>query len=706
MQAKEMLEYLAGAQHERQQESEHLAAQTAAVNKKNRALQSEVSTLENLLRGALAQDTYIDLEDLKTTPRIPAFDRTKPVLGSYLPAQPSGLALLLPWKRKAYEGQYSSGKSRYTKDRREYDAALREHQWQAGRQRAEAEGHNEEIERYQRDFAAREPKAVEEYFALVLEKSAYPAGFPQERALAYLAETKQLAIRYRLPAVDVIPKAKRYKYDKLRDEIKQTVMSPKRRRRLYASALAQISLRTIHEVFTADRTNVVERIAFEGYVDATDPGSGQPGRFCLVDFAIDRRQFDALNLDSVEPRRCLQGLRARISSKPDQLLAVDRLAHDDQREAMDAGGTDIGYYKERISKLEGTIQTQGNQIREMESRLEEQRDRIAELAPELREEQARNAELQGEILRQASTIAELKHRNTRAKGENGTLDDKQPDDLSDTQATDAHAEVPAESDFAEAELFAPILSETADDSAVGARIPPHEPGAQANILLAPHPEYLEIMSIILQASQHGQLVDGNQGGLSDYHVDRLLQEGILERSAIDDFRLRPSQAGEAWFHKHNQRQQLPERDIKPSSAGEAYDAAAKPKRLGELLGGEAASSVEAGLLQRPAGTPVDLLTDLDELVTIMGEYGSETSRLIEKMAEHNWSCDHDVLEAIFKQDEQFTFVNNIIDKINDRANEKVEHPLIIEENEQWIIDEEFRDEIEHILNHPEYVSNS
>ena len=65
-----------------------------------------------------------------------------------------------------------------------------------------------------------------------------------------------------------------------------------------------------------------------------------------------------------------------------------------------------------------------------------------------------------------------------------------------------------------------------------------------------------------------------------------------------------------------------------------------------------------------------------------------------------------LLEAAFRMDENVTFVSIIIDEINDRANEKVEHPLIIEENDEWVIDEEFRDEIEHILKHPGYLNNS
>lgn len=748
-QTKRLLEYLASAQKEQQLKNEHVISQMAAVDGNNAELAKAIHELENLLRGALDQDTYIDLDGLQKTPRLPAFNRAKPELRSYLPEPPSRIALLMPWKKKAYNWQYESAEASYRKDRDDYDEALNDHQIQSDREREEVDEHNQKIERYKQDFAAGKPKAIEEYFALVLEKSAYPEGFPKTSTVTYAAGAKGLRIEIALPAIDVIPAVKSWTYDKIRDEVAPIARPRKRRRRLYASVLAQLSLRTVHEVFTADRSNKIDSIAFDGYVDGINPSSGQPGRFNLVALSITRQQFDRLDLSQVEPRACLNGLNARLSSKPDQLLAVPPMTQEEIRDATAADESNMLEFKRQISELAGTIQTQSAQIAELESklakrrdkngelatmlrqkeavntelerRLEEQRDRLAELAPNLRDEQERNADLNAEVQEQKDYIAALESRLAAQKDASAELLDLPTETPDDTQPIESIAEITSDSDFAAAGIFAPIASETPEAGAGSLRIPPREPEQQANMHLAPHPRFLETMSIIIQACQHGQFVNYSQAAVSEYHVNRLVQEGMLARSALDSYKLRPTQAGEAWYQKHNRRQQLPERDIKPGSAEEAYDAAEKTIRLGELLSGEVASSVAADikrnapahrdnnaaeLLQRPAGTPDDLLTDLDELVTIMGEYGSETSRLIETMAVNNWACNHDALEAIFKQDEHVTFVNNIIDRINDRANEKVEHPLIIEENEQWIIDEEFRDEIEHILKHPEYLSNS
>ena len=510
-QTKNLLEYLASAQQEQQLESKRLIAQTAVVDEKNADLATAIHRLENLLSDALAQDSFIDLDSLKKTPRIPDFNRKRPARRSYLPKPPSGFALLIPWKKKSYDRQYVSAEAKLKQDRHDYDEALDKHQRRVAQERVEVEEHNQEIERYKQDLAAGEPKEIENYFTLVLEKSFYPSGFPKTAKSAYAVESNKLRIDFALPAIDVIPATKSYKYDRIRDEITQTAVSRKQSRLLYSSVLAQISLRTIHEVFTADRANKIDSIIFDGYVDGINPSTGQPGRFCLVALSITRQQFDSLDLRQVEPRACLNGLTGRVSSKPDQLLAVPPMTQDDYQEATVANGTDILYSKQRTSQLESKVQTQNTQftelerklaarrdenaklastlrdkqavITDLESKLEAQRDRIAALVPDLRDEQERNAELFAQIREQRERIADLEsviqtHRDSIAK-----LEGQLPEEADDTQPVEAISDITAESDFAEAGLFSPIVGEAADDGVGGAHIPPRAPVADESVSL-------------------------------------------------------------------------------------------------------------------------------------------------------------------------------------------------------------------------------
>ena len=479
-QTKNLLEYLASVEQERLLKSKGLIAQTAVVDKKNADLATKRYKLENLLKGALAKDSFIDLDSLKKTPRISAFNRKRPERRSYLPKPPSGFGSLMPWKKKAFERQYEAAEAKYGEDLHDYHVALDNHQKRVTRERVEIEEHNEEIERYKQDFAAGNPAEIENYFTLVLEKSAYPAGFPKQTEVAFAAESETLRIDFALPALDVIPETKSYQYDKDIDEIAQTALPQKQRRRLYSLVLAQISLRTIHEVFTADRANKTDSIDFEGYVDGINPSTGRPGRFCLVALKITRLQFDSLDLRQVEPRACLKGLNARLSSKLDQLLTVPPITQVDNEDATGSGGNDILYFKQQISEREGTIQTQSAQITELESRLEAQRDRIAELIPELRDEQERNAEFQVEIQGQKDYIAELESGIDAQNNDYVELKAKLTEVLDDTQPAEAITEIPAGNEFSEAAIFAPIVSETAEDGSGGARIPPRQSEQQAS----------------------------------------------------------------------------------------------------------------------------------------------------------------------------------------------------------------------------------
>lgn len=744
-QTKSLLEYLASAQKEQQLKNEHVIAQTAAVGVKNAELAKAIHDLENLLRGALDQDAYIDLDGLQMTPRLAAFNKAKPERRSYLPERPSRFALLMPWKKKAYNWQYESAEASYRKDRDDYYEALNDHQNQIDQEREEVDEHNHKIERYKQDFAAGKPKAIEEYFALVLEKSAYPSGFPKSAKIAYATESERLRIAFKLPAIDVMPAVKSWTYDKIRDEITPIAIARKRRRLLYASVLAQLSLRTVHEVFTADRSNKIDSIAFDGYVDAINPSSGQPGQFSLVALTITRPQFDRLDLSQVEPRACLIGLNGRLSSKPDQLLAVPPMSQEDIQDTTVAGEREILYFKQQISELAGTIQTQSAQITELESelakrsdkngelasslqqketviaelerRLEEQRDRLAELAPNLRDEQERNAELNAEVQKQKDYIAELESGLAAQKDASAEPIDLPTEAPDDTQPIESIAEITSDSDFAAAGIFAPIASETPEAGAGGLRIPPREAEQQANMRIAPHPRFLETMSIIIQACQHGQFVDYSQAAVSEYHVNRLVQEGMLARSALDSDKLRPTQAGEAWYHKHNQRQQLPERDMKPGSAEEAYDAKRTVTLRSLLLGEADEEDAEATAPDEPASgladtdgrshrvhstlipprqleqESADKLSVPDGLVTIAANLEGDEAKLLALMMSHNWECSETRIQSAFPGQ----FISAIILNINERVYEMIDEHLIEEEDGLLVVDDEYRDALEQAL---------
>ena len=242
---------------------------------------------------------------------------------NYLPLPPSGLGKMLPWKKKEYEQRFFDGERKYKGAERKYQKAKTDHELRMNGLREKAFEHNRKIEDLKEKFAAGRPEDIKNYFNRVLHARDYPEAFPHKWEFAYVPDSRQLAIEYDLPTFQAMPEVKAYRYVKSRDETTQTPMPQSQRKQLYASVLAQIPLRIIHEIYTADRTEKVDTIIFNGFVKTIDPSTGKPGQFCLVAVSTTRRQFLELNLDLVDPQECIKGLKGRISRKPDGLVTVD-----------------------------------------------------------------------------------------------------------------------------------------------------------------------------------------------------------------------------------------------------------------------------------------------------------------------------------------------------------------------------------------------
>lgn len=172
------------------------------------------------------------------------------------------------------------------------------------------------------DFTNDDPETIASYFSLVLETSPYPQGFPKSHRVAFVPESRQLVVEYDLPKLTIVPTAKAYRYVKSRDAIEETARPATQARTLYAQVVAQTALRTLHELFRADREARVETIVLNCFVDTIDPATGQPARPCLITVRTSREAFEVLNLRQVDASACLRGLSAAVSRSPHELLPV------------------------------------------------------------------------------------------------------------------------------------------------------------------------------------------------------------------------------------------------------------------------------------------------------------------------------------------------------------------------------------------------
>jgi restriction system protein len=323
---------------ERERKRLYLEARAAEAAADNSDTQSRIAELEDLLSSTLAVDDHIDFAALKETAKRAPFDPKHlgvplppPQWAQFAPPELAGLGKLLG--KGKYQQQRAAAEAEYGQACAQHAAAEAERQRQLAAYRREYDewckkddariaAGNAEIDAFAAAFSAGDPNSIVAYFGMVLGKSVYPDDFPQRYRLAYVPESRQLVVEYGLPPLDVIPTVREYRYVKARNEITAAPRTAKDIRERYTSVVTQVTLRTIHELFEADRTSLVDVVVFNGIVDTIDPRTGQPIEPCLVTLRTTRDVFTAINLGNVDPASCLQHLNASVSKRPEELAPV------------------------------------------------------------------------------------------------------------------------------------------------------------------------------------------------------------------------------------------------------------------------------------------------------------------------------------------------------------------------------------------------
>jgi restriction system protein len=306
----------------------------------NEELELAVQRLERLLAETLGVDDFFDLDTMKVEPDVPPFQpgtlaSAAPAPGpeQFMPAPLAGVGKFLPGAKAKYEAAVHEAQVDHERAAAEHaeherqrqaalDAARAAHEDEVAKIVARAEEDNREVDELKTQVAARVPDAVVQYFSLVLDASSYPDRFPRHHRLAYVPESKQLVAELELPGVDVVPRTKQFKYIKARDAIDEAPRPAAQVKTLYAQVVAQTSLRTVHELFEADRFGLIDTIVFNGYVDTIDPATGKAVKPHLVSLRTTRDAFLELDLGQVEALACLKGLNASVSKTPSELVPV------------------------------------------------------------------------------------------------------------------------------------------------------------------------------------------------------------------------------------------------------------------------------------------------------------------------------------------------------------------------------------------------
>lgn len=302
-------------------------------------VQGRLAELDGLLTAGIRDQPVVTFASLRRTDTYPAFDAGQlgeplppPVWEHFAPAPPSGLGKIFGGGGR-FDRQLDSARAVYAQAVDQHAAAEADRRRQLAHQRAAYDTaaaafatavarHNADIDQFQRDCQGKDPEAIAEFCTLVLDSSVYPDGFPHQTRIVYRPDPKEAVIDWELPPQSVIPLDRDYKYVGTRDAIDALPRADKDIKDRYRKVIAQVALRTIHEILVSTPGSVIDLVTFYGNVTTKDPATGQPIRPLLLQVSAKREVFGTFVLSDLDPVACLKRLNALVSPHPYDLEPV------------------------------------------------------------------------------------------------------------------------------------------------------------------------------------------------------------------------------------------------------------------------------------------------------------------------------------------------------------------------------------------------
>lgn len=320
---------------------QHLEARAQEAASRNEELEATLDELEAILQDGLGVDPRLDFESLKAdsshpgrrpfeVPKHLALPAPRPTRKSFL-----STASLVWWEKllpganarlerrmAAAHQRFEDAEQQWRRDEDTRTGECRKLETEHESQQVAIAEHDQQVDAYAASYGEGNPATIGSYNEMVLERSAYPEGCPQEFRVAYVPASRQLVIEYELPGPKIVPHTAEFKYVKGKDVIEEKPRKPADIKERYSDIVASIALRTLHEVFVADTGSHLDMAVFNGFVNAVDPATGRDIRPCLISVSAAKKAFTEIDLTRVDRRVCLRNLGAQVSSRPEAVQPV------------------------------------------------------------------------------------------------------------------------------------------------------------------------------------------------------------------------------------------------------------------------------------------------------------------------------------------------------------------------------------------------
>lgn len=334
----------------------------ADVEERNSGLAEVYDEIDGLLAATLDIDDYVDLDTLRRTVEHPPFDRAdlevptplpveipEPVEPKFTPPEPpkglfgkkKKMAELIAAAEAAHSEVHAAWQAEMESLPARRQALVAEHdrdeqkrisslaqeraryEQECAAREAEVAEHNSAIDALIANLGYGDVDAVQEYVSIVLSNSVYPEDFEVDHEFSFDPTTAELRLRTLVPGPDKVPNVKAYRYVKASDEITTTALSQKACRDRYTGAIQQVALRSLHEIFEADRRGLIKTISLEVGTETIDPATGNSTYVPFVAVGAERQTFLDFDLSAVVPAATLDHLGASVSKNPYALVATD-----------------------------------------------------------------------------------------------------------------------------------------------------------------------------------------------------------------------------------------------------------------------------------------------------------------------------------------------------------------------------------------------
>ena len=330
-------------------------ARQAEADEMTAELNDRLLVLDQLLTATLETDDFVDLETLRRVVEHPPFPRRdlevveaapprliapeRPTIGPVDPVKG-----LFGRKKKAEQAQAQAEAelqqalglwARHVEDLPKVQAvadkehARRESARVIALERAreiyseecqerqdEVDSHNAELNELIAGLGYGTPAAVRDYIDIVLGNSVYPEHFDVTHTSEFSPESAELILRVLVPAPHEVPTVNTFRYTKTTDEITSSTLSQKAIKDRYSTAIHHVALRSLHEIFEADRRGLIKTISLEVGTETINPATGQPAYIPFVAVGAGREEFLTIDLSAVVPSATLDHLGAAVSKNP------------------------------------------------------------------------------------------------------------------------------------------------------------------------------------------------------------------------------------------------------------------------------------------------------------------------------------------------------------------------------------------------------